>query len=1148
MRRTQLLILAMLVALAMAPSVWAQGSSTLTGTVYDQTGAVIPGASVTATNKPTGVDYTTQTTAAGLYRLPSLPVGTYSISIGAKGFRQAVIDNVVLTVAQTVTQNATLKLGVETQTVTVEGEGEQLVQTASSQISGLVDRNTLASLPLEIRDPSSFVNLLPGSVPSAIGNVEFNGSTRGSAVNGARGGTGNFLLDGFDNNDQGQGGRSHNTVGSIPGAMTGVSPDAVQEFRVITNDFEAQYGRHAGFVAEYVVKSGTNSLHGSAFEYNRNQAITAQDFFSNKFGVKDALVRNQFGGSLGGPIRRDKTFFFGSVELQRLRQNAPNVVTSVTPDFINFVNSGAFADFNETDPNGLCMQATGATCPGAFSNSRTLGPIAQDLLNRFPMPVPTSDFSNRGAGIWPALGVATNYPVNIFGDTDVRNKTQFNENRFTVKLDQNFSERDRLSGMMSFDDFDDFESSLGGDFAGSPYFPFVGPSRAQNWGLTYTHVFSPTIVDQAKISYLRHNTLFPRAVAPDVPSIVTAFDPLGVGFGMSSSLPQGGTDNQFQYQNQVAITRGRHSFKVGAEYRRTRNGSVFDANVNGLYLPYDTENLLTDGWFGSNADQAIFGGDHLGSFYYAQAAVDPVTGTTPDSYRGFRGNEFGAFIQDDWKLLPRLTLNLGLRWDYYGPPHNYVPGFDSNFYFGSGITPVATATDNPFFPVDNAAYAREATAVFVQKDSNIWNKDTNNFGPRFGFAWDVRGNQKTVIRGGGGVFYDRIWNNLFENIRFNPPRYSFNTIGAFINGDPVSPTATPDLYSIPVDTALFANPAFAGSVSPRHMDENLVAPYMEQASFGIQHQVTPSMVVEADYVGTFGHKLIGVVDLNTFPGRIVTDANGNSLYSDARPNTSISRDNARGNFYNSNYHALQVRVEKRMSHGLQLQSNYTWSKTLDYVSDAFNNRQGNDIYPLDTLNRALDYGLADFDLRHRWVTSFLYDLPFARSNRWIGGWTAGSIITLQSGLPFALYDSGSDANGDGNTIDRPDFVGTGSIQSVINNSASPANGYFLIQDAQGNPLFVDAQMNPSVNNGLWADGSVGRNVLTGPGLASVDFSLAKKFRLTEKAAFQLQFNFFNMFNRANFGLPVGNLSSSQFGRSTDTYGPRVGQFAARLDF
>ncbi len=1155
-------LVALLIASLNIP-VFAQsaGNASLTGTVLDPSGAVVPGAKVTATNTGTNIPHTTTANDTGIYTFPTLPVGNYTVSVEASGFSQALIENVVLTVGQVVRQDITLQIGQPTETVTVQAGGEQLVQPTQASVSTLLNRKVWESYPLENRDSNEFINLLPGVVPNNVA-----GSTRGAAVNGARGGEGNFLVDGYDNNDQGQGGRG----ATVSGGITSISPEAIQEFRIITNNYSAQYGKAGGFVADTVLKSGTNDFHGSLFEYNRVQALAANDFFSNRDGVKDALVRNQFGGSFGGPILKEKTFFFGSLEFHRLRQSSPVTTTSTTQQFLDFVNSGRFAAFQESNPNGLCVVNNGAPCPGAFSRSRSLGPIFQSLLASNPtsFPLATNNFTNVGAGLFTD-GIV--YPVPVYGDVTVLNARIFNQYRISTKIDHTISDYDRLSGTFLLENLKDTNSVFGGDATIGP--PIENPSRGVNIGISYTHTFSPTVINEAKVSYLRHRSDFPQLPGLDnVPSIVTGIDPLGVGFGQSSALPQFFTDNQFQYQDQLSFLMGAHSFKAGGEYRRTRNGSAFEATKNGLFLPHGVEELLTDAFFGDEADQAIFGGPVFGGFTLAQAAVNPLTSDLPEFYRGYRANEFGVFFQDDWKVRRNLTLNLGLRWEYFGPPHNFRKGLDSNFFFGSSATPVPNPAANVFFPSDSPLIAEVVNGAFQQRDHEIWNKDKNNFAPRVGFAWDVFEDQKLVVRGGYGVFYDRIWNNLFENIRFNAPFFAFNTVGTFGNGFPVGPLITPGLFTVPfTSTSLFNNPAFfpggPPAPSPRHIDENLKTPFNHQTFFGIQWQFAKDTVLETNYIGTFGRELTGVVDINTYNGRIGTGSTGRANGSTRRPNINIAGDNFRTNAFTSSYHGLQVGVRHRAAFGLQLNGSYTYSKAIDSISDAFNSRLG--LRPMDNFNIDLDRGRADFDLRHRFVASFDYEFPFFKDNRFLGGWVATGIVSVQSGVPFSVFSGSSsqDSNGDGYFTDRAAYIGSGDVTSVIDHNQSPADSYFDSTQFVGmvtraNQIGPAAACGPGngviiSNTQWWCDGTTGRNILSGPGFSNVDFGLHKKFKLTENTSLQFQGNAFNLFNHPNFGLPIGNLNDPRVGRSTTTIAPgggpgssgaRVIQLALRLDF
>ncbi|HEX8147992.1 MAG TPA: TonB-dependent receptor [Pyrinomonadaceae bacterium] len=1148
MRRLTSMAFAALFVVALCATAFAQGTSTLTGTVTDPNGAVVSGATVTATNVATNVSATTQTTDSGLYRFPTLPVGTYNVRVEASGFSTAAVEQVVLSVAQVVTQDIKLAVGSASETVTVTAGGEQLAQPSESSVSQLLNRNVWETYPLENRDTNEFINLLPGAVPD-----EFAGSTRGAAVNGVRGGTGNFLVDGFDNNDQGQGGRG----ALVSGGITSISPEAIQEYRVITNNYAAQYGKGGGFVAESVLRPGTNDIHGSLFEYNRIQRLAANDFFSNRAGVKDSLVRNQFGGSFGGPIKKDKTFAFGTVELSRLRQAAPLTTTSTTQQFINFVQSGAFATFHESNPNGLCVVATGAACPGAFSRSRTLGSIYRLYDAAQDIPLATQNLTNEAGGLFTAgiLDAPIVYPVPVYGDVTVVNPAFSNIARFSIKADHTFTSNTNLTATFLSEDSDNGDTYGGGDQPIAA--PFFSPGRSILTGLTLNHTLTPTITSESKASYLRHRRDFPACPGTaGMPSIFTGFDPIGVQLGCSAGLPQFFTDNQFQFQQHFSILRGSHSFRTGAEYRRIRNGSAFETTSTGLFLPHGVEELLTDGFFGDEADLVLFGEPTFGAFTQAQVTLDPRTGTVPEYYRGFRANEVAAYFQDDWKIRRNLTLNLGLRYEYFGPPHNFRSGLDSNFYFGSPSTPVPSASANVFFPFNNELTARVARGGFQQRDNNIWQKDWNNFAPRAGFAWDVFSDQRFVVRGGAGIFYDRIWNNLFENIRFNPPTFSFNTITspAFGGQKPIGPLSSPGLFTAPFQESsrkLFNSPAFAGLPQPRHMDENLKMPYVQQFFLGVQHEFWRDFLFEANYIATAGRGLTGVIDINTFPGRT---RGGDSR----RPNTTIASDNFRTNAFSSIYHGGQFGVRSRGWHGLQFNSHYTYSKAIDELSDAFNAdlRHGN-FRPQNPFNIRVDRGRADFDITHRFVTGFSFEPGLFKENRWLGGWVATGIFQIQSGVPFTVYHSGQDPNADGFTSDRAVFLGTDGDSIYTNNS--PADGYFDTSLFEGmntrvGRLGAAAACGP--NNGVvisntrwWCDGTLGRNTFEGPGFWNFDFGLHKKFRVTENTALQLQANAFNIFNHTNFGIPTGNINSPSFGRSTFTVGtPRVIQLAIRYDF
>jgi hypothetical protein len=1140
-------------------TVWAQGVAELTGVVTDPTGAVVSGATVTLTNSATGEKRTTTTTTTGSYHFPSLPVvGTYAVSVSLKGFKSKKIEGIVVSVGITASADLKLEVGAATEQVTVEASAET-VQTTESSVSELVDRNIWQKMPLEVRNQNSFINLVAGAVPS----LDDNGNNRGASVNGAREGAGSYLVEGSDNNEQGQAGRGQISAYDLGGANTSISPDAIQEYRVITNSFSAEYGKGGGFITDTVLKSGTNKWHGSAFEYNRIQDLAAEDFFTNLYGNKDHLVRNQFGFSAGGPIIKDKTFFYSSVEWHRVRQIQPSAtVTQTTQQFLDFVNTGGLAAWAESDPGGICEVYTGAACPGQFTNyngtgvsAATLGPnfTAIRALSGENYPLATQNLTTTANGLltndFSPIGALT-YPVPVYGTISVPIPESQNEYRISAKVDHRFSEKDGVN-VVYLNQTALFKEkyAAGNNVIGPDY---IQDGRAQNASLNWNHTLTPTLLNTFKFGYLRHRQNFPGPLG--APGYDSGLGDVGVDLGLYAGLPQFFTENQFQYLDTMSVQKGKHSIKFGGEYRRTRNGSSFYNDTYGTVIYWGIEDSLTDLAFDDIAEQEAFGSNiGYGGAYAMSAAVNTTNSGIPDPYRGFRANEYAFFVQDDYKLSPRLTVNLGLRWEYFGPPHNFKNGIDSNVYFGSPVTPVPTATNNPGFPVNNSFYAGEATATFQVRDKEIWNKDTNNFGPRLGFAYDMLGNQKLVMRGGFGVMYDRIYNNTFENIRFNPPFFSDN----YIYG--VGPISTPGLFTYPFTPASRAmfngGGALAPEPNPRHMDQNIVTPYYEQAHFGFQWEFKKGYVFEPEYVGTFGHKLVSLSDINTFDGRTACQAppytSGPCFnagfaggFSNQRVNPNIAADNFRSNGYGSNYHGLQLSLRKNYANGLGVTANYTYAKSLDSVSDTFNNRSGE--RPIDNMNHKYDYGPSDFDVKQRFVSTLSYELPFMKQNRWLGGWGANAIISRQTGRPISPYDSSKsyDLNKDGYLTDR--IVPTVAAKDTIK-SGNPAFGYFNTSD------WVPYTCPTSVNQGLWCNAPIGRGSLIGPGFANVDFSATKSFKVTESSSFTFQANFFDLFNHPNFGVPDTNFNApSTFGNSTSTFGDngghRITQLAVRFDF
>ena len=1149
------------------------GIGELTGDVTDSTGAVVSGVEIKLTNVATGEVRTTVTTPAGSYRFPALPiVGSYTLEVTDKGFKSVKIQNIVATVGTIVTRDVTLEVGSATEQVTVEA-GAQLVQTQDSALSQNVDKQVWTNMPLETRSQNEFLGLLAGAEPAAEANIE----DRGPAVNGTRSGSGNFMVEGFSNNDLGVGGAANTIVGS-GGAVTTISPDAIQEYRVIDSTPPAEYGQAGGFVTDTVLKGGTNQFHGSLFEYNRIQDLAANSWFSNFAGEQDHLVRNQFGGSGGGPIIKDKMFFYYTLEYQRLRTSSPLTGDTYTSDFVKFVNDGDFETFQESNPGGICNELLGASCPGAFAasaayptGSASLAPVYSSMAAiQTPVLCTTGaanckNFTNVAQGLYTAGYYALEnpnlpapvgtlplvYPVNVYGTATVSQPEIFNQVRNAVKFDYKLGGKDQLNVAYLIDNQDQTVPY------GDTNFTF-GPTsfehlRSQTAGVTLTHTFSPTVLNQARMSYLRHTLDVPGdPKVAGMPDTFMFFDEPAFAFGNADNIPQFFTENEFIYKDDLSVAHGKNNFKGGGEYRRTRNGRSFELEGAGLNGMQDVEDFVTSGNFTNQLEDLLVSDgfmttqERFGSIAESEASLNPLTGQLPDYYRGYRANEAAAYFQDDWRLSPRLTVNLGLRWEYFGPPHNFQKGLDANFYQGVPVTPIATTSTNPFFPVNSPYAALFATGTVQQRNNNIWDKDLHNFGPRVGFSWDAMGNQKVVVRGGFGINYDRIYNNVFENIRFNPPYFALGLLGSIVGEATITPAETAALATFPFKgTSTFLSSPLTPEL--RAMDQNIVTPYYEQAHLGVQYEIGKDMMLESNYVGTFGHKLIGVLNRNTYDGRFAGD--------DTPINPDYANINFRTNCCDSNYHAFQTTLRKRFTNGLQFNANYTYSKAMDTLSDAFDGKGTAAGFPSDNLDPHLDYGPADYNVKNRGVVSFVYDLPFAKANRWIGGWNVSGILSVQDGANFSIFNSSVDTNKDGDFNDRAVYIGSGAVTNSISHSKSPALGYYNPADfaSLGTPALPCPL---SVNMGLWCNGpgEMQRNSLVGPGFFNTDIGFGKLFKINERAALKFEANFFNILNHPNFLPPDNNLNDTTAGLSLSTFsnqqtgGPRITQLALRFDF
>lgn len=1177
--------------------------STIRGVVTDPTGAVIPEAAVTVTNQATGVNYNLKTNSAGVYYITSLIPGTYTVQAAARGFRTYVNRNLTLTTNETRGIDVQLEVGAEAQTITVEAAAP-LVNTEEGRLSALVSASQIQNMPLNGRNIYQLMQLIPGAVNSTGVNLE-NASTGGIAtnVNGTRLNFNGFFLDGLSNK------------GLTGGSNAQPSPDFVQEFRITTNNYSAQYGNAAGSITDVTIRSGTNNVRGDVWEYLRHDRLNARNFFD---GDKKAHWRqNQFGANAGGPIRKDKLFFFAGYEGQRFRTESPAQYTTETPEWRqavinslpNSISALLYGKFPGPNPtkgfltvddviatNGSdfylnpCFISQGL---GVGSPAYTGGPNwgnPQTVANNLARVIGVTAAENAAiqadiTANCPGLGftapaiqagaISRLTPMLGLVDAKFGTRTQgvfYNGDQFIGRVDYQ-GEKNRIFGRFFHSlQKDPNRTTLGSQIRGftvpfSAYFPTAAFGFVRN--------FSPSVVNEFRAGYTRNQaTYIPDPSHFGVPQIL--YDTGEVGFGSYNGYPQFFHENVYNYSDMVGIVKGKHSLKLGVEYKRNIENSEFNVGRPSYYF----------------FDVLYFAADLA---YWEAAGVNPELTTGGSSHidtniRGWRNREWGFYVQDDWKIGKNLTLNLGLRWDYYAP-HTEKYGKVTNFVFGPG------ANANERLANINCASSVGGNCAYPPGDTNtpnggfiaakeLFKGDKNNLSPRFGFAWDPRGNGKMSIRGGFAVFYNSTVFNPLSNSRWNLPFYSFNFncpicgIPGLPTYGPTNPDGTPNTTAAPTFSGAPDNPGqgpaglgFAGNImgwfpgNPNLAfltgipDPSMRTPYVENAFFGIQRELSPSMVLEVNWVGTFGKKLFWAENPNRVVngrarGPILDPCSGQTVSSTPLVNPCFGTLRTWKNSVNSSYNALQVSVIRKMSRGLAFTSAYTWSHTLDFRSSWHGltgggsatevNPFGSSGYSMDPNNISLERGNSLFDLRHRWVTSLVWELPWLKSQQGVagkifGGWQTNYSLSLQTGLPFTV-GARRDYNLDGIRNDRPDTPAFGNSFAFENRDLLLGSG------SSGDTSKFQEMKSQFPTPAPGTNGNLGRNTFSGPGIAQLDFSVFKKVPITERISVQFRGEFFNLTNRVNLYQAVANLASRNFGLSQQAFDPRVIQLGLRLSF
>jgi Carboxypeptidase regulatory-like domain/TonB dependent receptor len=1090
---------------------------TILGTVTDSSGAVVPGAKVAVRNANTGLERTSQTSADGSYAISELPLGSYNVTISQSGFQTSVTTGVAVDIAGERRIDAALRPGQVSQQVEVSGESLPQVETSSAELGGTLTSETIANIPVNGRDYTKLIYLNPGVAGSPDQISDSPGSYGTFSMNGSRGRSNNFLLDGTDMNDGYRNDPAINEAGVFGDPATILPLDAVAELKTISN-FEAEYGRNSGAVINIVTKSGTNAWHGSALEFFRSGKLGARNYFNFDPNPKSPFNNNQFGGSLGGPIIKDKTFFYADYEGQR--ENGAQSGTTCVPD----------------------PAVIAATEASIVASGETVNPVTTALLARNPWPTP-----NIAGAVSDTTGCTTN---NLSTSTSFFNRVD----SMIVKVDHNLNVNNLITGRYYFGDSNQsfpFAQLAGGLLPG---FNTITPTRVQLVSLSWVKVVNANQVNEARLGWNRFaEGFFPQDLSfnPSAIGLDTGVDPYNYGLpaisvsgfsliGATDGIPRNRVDANWHFIDNYSWKFGKHDIKFGYEFRRTTIMQVLNHNFRGT-LEFDS---ITDPNNPANTLAPLEA--------FLEGYPDGGAQITGNTRRHTSENSHAFYLQDSFRASQRLTFNYGVRWDYFG---------------------VVSEKNNLFYRFD-PSNGGTLTQVGTPGASGLYDPDYNNFAPRVAFAYDLTGKGQTVIRGGWGIAYDAFSQDIF--LGHLPWNCTFCPGPAYVGTGPAglsfgAANSGPLNSTQPVYGAFGPNPDYFVS------DPHLRTPYTQNFNLNIQQQVGSKAVLQIGYVGSKGTKLFQFYDINQPSHAAITAsdlANGVGYLSVPRNYANFPEYlDEETSSANSIYHSLQTSLHVNNWHGLSSQANFVWSHSIDTASD-LEDFTPNQAQPQDSTNPSGNRGDSSFDIRRRFTWNFDYQFP-----KWGGslaklknGWGMNGVVNLQDGQPWQLnYAFEGDYSGAGEGFDRPDVAGP------LHYSNNPLQ--FLDQSSFAAPCTWDPTLDPGATDesncvaGTRHFGDEGRNSLRGPSFKEFNFTFYKETSLTEHVKLHLEADFFNLFNHPNFSNPempnfIADAGSPDpaTGRQTGYYqisatgdvgignpflgggGPRGVQFAAKINF